>query len=230
MHNLITLLRKSLPAVGFYSGLYLALKKSGIVETLLPFLKGAPENIKIEWTSRIVSNCNAIFIVLRILRLFYRDERVRHDLIYYVAPEAMDTAPLFFGYVAYDLALCLSNQCLRAPSIIFHHSLYLILSAFFYTYQRCSGFGSYLTLNEISTLFLNQRWFFQTAETITKVALSSKLVMGNQLLFVVSFFLFRVVINTANTVNVVTTMKPKETVMMKVVAYLCFPVLCVLNW
>eukprot|EP01124_Arcella_intermedia_P026513 TRINITY_DN4999_c0_g1_i1.p1 TRINITY_DN4999_c0_g1~~TRINITY_DN4999_c0_g1_i1.p1 ORF type:complete len:265 (-),score=15.04 TRINITY_DN4999_c0_g1_i1:26-820(-) len=235
--NLLSFVKRSLPSLGTYTAAYMALDKGKMVEALFPVLNGSPNDIRIEWISRVLSNCNAVFMVLGVVRLLKRDTRLRRDLVYYDSPEALGLSASFFGYVVYDLALCLSNSCLRDPSIVFHHFLFLALVSMSNTFNRFAGYGSWLTLNEISTVFLNQRWFFMAIESLTKEERSSKVVMGNQLLFVVTFFVFRVVLNTIITKNVITTMQKQkdnknkvETRTLKLIAYLFFPLLCLLNW
>eukprot|EP01124_Arcella_intermedia_P014328 TRINITY_DN20734_c0_g1_i1.p1 TRINITY_DN20734_c0_g1~~TRINITY_DN20734_c0_g1_i1.p1 ORF type:complete len:251 (-),score=35.49 TRINITY_DN20734_c0_g1_i1:38-790(-) len=227
--NLVLFLRSSLPSLVTYITAYWVLDKGQLLEVLFPFLKGCPSNIRVDWISRILSSYNAIYMVCGVIVLLIRDDGLHEDLIYYTSPEAFHYSSNFFGYIVYDLALSLSYSCLWDPSIIFHHILFLTLVALSNTFQLFSGVGCWVTLNEISTFFLNLIWFFITTQSTTKKKLPTQIVRATQILFVVTFFLFRVLVNTVITKKVITNIYPTSNPL-KPMVYVLFPVVCILNW
>jgi len=118
-------------------------------------------------------------------------------------------APIFgaylFSYCLFDLVLVLwyIDELGDVPIIIHHIMIAAWIANSGFVQANC-GAGVFFMTNEISTVFLNLRWFFHkivTSPNAKEDAISPTLVTANLLLFALSFFLTRVVGNVWMTYN-----------------------------
>jgi len=152
------------------------------------------EEEKAEWVSRIVSNVHAIFASLGAFRWILNDwQTIQTDFDFAFGGSEirhfymMCTA----GYLFYDLMLCLKYlRSFGEITTLIHHIVILIAYSLGLHYHFGTFYMGFFLINEVSTPFLNIRWFlFKMGLTDTKYYEWN----GYQL--AISFFIFRVVLN-----------------------------------
>eukprot|EP01126_Amoeba_proteus_P041956 TRINITY_DN4535_c0_g1_i4.p1 TRINITY_DN4535_c0_g1~~TRINITY_DN4535_c0_g1_i4.p1 ORF type:complete len:333 (-),score=56.86 TRINITY_DN4535_c0_g1_i4:630-1628(-) len=157
-------------------------------------------SVKIGWNSRVISLLNASIVTFAgSAAIVMWPEKVFDDPIASYPWILVPLGSYFFAYCIFDLILILYNfEELGDSLIIIHHSVILLWltnsSVFWVNY----GIGGYFMANELSTIFLNFRWFFHkiTSSPNGKPdSISPFLVQLNLFLFVFSFFVTRVVGN-----------------------------------
>eukprot|EP01126_Amoeba_proteus_P018002 TRINITY_DN1893_c0_g1_i11.p1 TRINITY_DN1893_c0_g1~~TRINITY_DN1893_c0_g1_i11.p1 ORF type:complete len:201 (+),score=34.50 TRINITY_DN1893_c0_g1_i11:382-984(+) len=98
----------------------------------------------------------------------------------------------FTGYTIYDIVLVLLNRSLFSWSIMFHHLMFVLTGTLGNVFDTMYGLGCAWTLNEVSTIFLNQKWFFSKMNEYNRIPPNPRLVSFNLILFYLSFLVFRV--------------------------------------
>ena len=142
-----------------------------------------------EWDSRVVSNLHAgvtvaggIFCALDSL------DYTREGTLFGYSHIVASVCSVFMGYLLYDSVLCIATPTLRSAGTLLHHVLFLVccwlnLANSFMKFQFM-----WLILCEISTPFVNRRWFL--AATGNK---ATKAYRRNAAGLCATFFGFRVV-------------------------------------
>lgn len=162
------------------------------------------QKIRVDWSSRIVSNTQCIvsgYSAFHILVLDEQGARAMWDteLATFGRSESRELCMLLFvGYLIYDLCLVLHNySTFPDPSLMLHHVLILLA----YSAGLASGWATFylggLLVNELSTPFINRRY------TLKHQGLEeSTAYLVNGMLLVVTFFVFRMVVCTAVVVHI----------------------------
>jgi len=126
---------------------------------LFPSYRKLESKDAVEWCSRITSNVHAVFGVFAAVHVL----QVLHDFDFL---ESSVIAERYFGvllgYLSYDLAtIFLYHGNLLDWGILFHHFMGLLGFSFLVAHHCGAYPGSLFYFTEISTPFVNQRWFLE---------------------------------------------------------------------
>ncbi|XP_062962724.1 TLC domain-containing protein 4 [Cynocephalus volans] len=144
---------------------------------------------KIEWNSRVASTCHSLVAVSFGLYLFFFDEATIIDRLWGDPSLVKMNIAIASGYLISDLLiLILYWKMIGDKFYIIHHCVslyayYLILKEGVLAY-----IGNFRLLAELSSPFVNQRWFFEAL----KYPKFSKANIINGILMTVVFFIARI--------------------------------------
>ncbi|XP_078285806.1 TLC domain-containing protein 4-B-like isoform X1 [Rhinoraja longicauda] len=146
---------------------------------------------KTEWHSRCVSTIHALFVGGLALYILWFDDDVNRDRIWGDPRLVKVNIAIASGYLINDLVLLLWHwKTLGDRYFISHH----LAALYAYQYVLARGllpyFANFRLIAELSTPFVNQRWFFE----VLRVPRSARLVMLNGTAMSVSFFLVRIAV------------------------------------
>jgi len=186
-----------------YVALYLFLDKGKIFDGYLSQFYPPEQlaSIKIGWNSRVISILNASLITFcGFYSLWTEPENVFENPVMGYPSLAPIFGAFLFAYCLFDLVLVLLYiDDLGDIAIIVHH---IMIVAWLFNSgviaHASFGAGTVFMTNELSTIFLNFRWFFHkilTSPKGSKDSVPSIVVKANLLLFAGSFFVTRVVWN-----------------------------------
>eukprot|EP00123_Amoebidium_parasiticum_P000636 comp11489_c0_seq1/m.5938 comp11489_c0_seq1/g.5938 ORF comp11489_c0_seq1/g.5938 comp11489_c0_seq1/m.5938 type:complete len:337 (-) comp11489_c0_seq1:212-1222(-) len=189
-------LRSSLPLIYFAVFLFLGVivlahkysdKLHPAYADLSPFKKW-------QWAMRVTSSIHAVIVATGGLYALTDDALVT-DIVGSSSPTVNFFTCIFMGYTAMDsyCTLKFNDQGLSGGfPILLHHFMVLVISAYPVTALRFGMVTACYLVNEFSTPFMNQIFFFKDCQTPK----DSKLVLANSVAFLLAFFLCRVVMNT----------------------------------
>lgn len=149
------------------------------------------------YASRVVSLLHAlvqsvfgVVCVMEAAGIFDPADRLtKHTMVFGMNTRVTISGHIFVGYIFYDVVHALVMKDLRKIGDIVHHILFLGISYLGLTHRILQFAFSWLILGEVSTIFLNIRWF------LFKAGLEeSSLYIYNGMCLVLTFFFFRVVV------------------------------------
>jgi len=191
-----------------YVGIYTFLDKAKIFDDYLAqfFPKEQFQALKIGWNSRVVSCINASLITFcGLYSLLTEPENVIGNPVTGHPVFAPIFGAYLYAYCLFDLVLVMWYiDELGDLLIIIHHIMIAAWIANSGFVHANLGAGLFFMTNEISTVFLNLRWFFHkivTSPYAKEDTISPVLVTTNLLLFALTFFLTRVLGNMWMTYN-----------------------------
>ncbi|EHH14971.1 TLC domain-containing protein 4 [Macaca nemestrina] len=144
---------------------------------------------KIEWNSRVVSTCHSLVVGIFGLYIFLFDEPTKTDPLWGGPSLANVNIAIASGYLISDLSIMILYwKVIGDKFFIIHHcaslyAYYLVLKNGVLVY-----IGNYRLLAELSSPFVNQRWFFEAL----KYPKFSKAIVINGILMTVVFFIVRI--------------------------------------
>uniref|UniRef100_A0A8C5KG19 TLC domain containing 4 n=1 Tax=Jaculus jaculus TaxID=51337 RepID=A0A8C5KG19_JACJA len=144
---------------------------------------------KIEWNSRVVSTCHSLLVGIFGLYLFLFDEASISDPLWGDATLVNVNIATASGYLISDLVIIILNwKVIGDKFFIIHHCA--ALSAYYFVLVNgvLAYIANFRLLAELSSPFVNQRWFFETL----KYAKFSKVNVINGILMTVVFFIVRI--------------------------------------
>ncbi|KAL0485517.1 tmem56b [Acrasis kona] len=149
------------------------------------------EDHRIEWNSRILSNVHAIVVVIYCVYIIFNSsctEKYLHDIdVIYGCEHSLYVLSISLGYFLYDTVIILMNyNQLGGASMMFHHISSIACICILNSYRQFTLIPLSYCLTEITTPFVNQRFFFDKAEKK-----NSKRYTFNGLLMWLGFVLFR---------------------------------------
>ncbi|XP_050780573.1 TLC domain-containing protein 4-like [Gopherus flavomarginatus] len=146
---------------------------------------------KCEWNSRCVSTLHALIVGLFCLYILFFDEAINANPIWGDPDLVKFNVAISCGYLLYDLLLLLRYWKTLGDSLFVCHHL-VALYAYGYVLSRgvLPYFANFRLLSELSTPFVNLRWFFDTVGQPR----SSWFVLANGLAMTVVFFLVRIAV------------------------------------
>ncbi|XP_055962564.1 TLC domain-containing protein 4 [Sorex fumeus] len=151
------------------------------------FRKLSPQK-KIEWNSRIVSTVHSLVVgILGLYILFF--DKSKDDPLWGESPLVDVNISIASGYLFSDLVILLLNwEVVGDVGFVLHHCTSLYAFIFLLTNGVLRYIGNYRLLAELSSPFVNQRWFFEAL----KYPKFSKANIINGVLMMVVFFIVRV--------------------------------------
>ncbi|PNJ55302.1 TLC domain-containing protein 4 [Pongo abelii] len=144
---------------------------------------------KIEWNSRVVSTCHSLVVGIFGLYIFLFDEATKADPLWGGPSLANVNIAIASGYLISDLSIIILYwKVIGDKFFIMHHcaslyAYYLVLKNGVLAY-----IGNFRLLAELSSPFVNQRWFFEAL----KYPKFSKAIVINGILMTVVFFIVRI--------------------------------------
>ncbi|XP_069623308.1 TLC domain-containing protein 4-like [Ranitomeya imitator] len=144
-----------------------------------------------EWDSRIVSTVHALIVGSFCLYILVYDDAVNADPVWGDPFQVKMNVAITCGYLVYDLLLFARFwKEMRDPYMVCHH--FAVIYAYGYVLNRgvLPYFANFRLISELSTPFVNQRWFFDAVN----MPRSSKPFLVNALAMAVVFFLVRIAV------------------------------------
>ncbi|XP_029440994.1 transmembrane protein 56-like [Rhinatrema bivittatum] len=150
-----------------------------------------PAGKKCEWDSRCVSTAHALIVGSFCLYILAFDEEVNADPIWGEPGLVKLNVAITCGYLLYDMLLLARYWNLMGDAFFVCHHL-AVLYAYGYVLNRgvLPYFANFRLISELSTPFVNQRWFFD----ILGQPRSSWPVLLNGFAMVAVFFLVRIAV------------------------------------
>ncbi|CAB4000049.1 Transmembrane 56 [Paramuricea clavata] len=152
--------------------------------------KHLPVKDQINWDTRIGSNIHAVVAATISLYAFFFDKATLMDHFCTDSVVVRSGISITFGYILADFFIILwYYRCFQDIFMIIHHIMALLAYVFVMIYGCLLFFANIRQIAELSTPFVNQRWFYD----ITGQARSSKQFIRNGLLMILAFFLGRII-------------------------------------
>ncbi|XP_004752604.1 TLC domain-containing protein 4 [Mustela nigripes] len=145
---------------------------------------------KIEWNSRVGSTCHSLVVGLFGLYILFFDEVAKADPLWGDSSLVKVNISIATGYLISDLLiLILYWKVIGDKYFIIHHCAALYAYYFVLRDGVLAYIGNFRLLAELSSPFVNQRWFFEAL----KYPKFSKANVINGILMTVVFFIVRIV-------------------------------------
>lgn len=144
---------------------------------------------KIEWNSRIVSTCHSLVVGIFGLYIFLFDEATQADPLWGDPSLVKVNIAIASGYLMSDLLiLILYWKIIGDKFFILHHCAAIYAYVFVLKDGVLAYVGNFRLLAELSSPFVNQRWFFEAL----KYPKFSKANVINGILMTLVFFFVRI--------------------------------------
>ncbi|KAG8006670.1 Transmembrane protein 56-B [Nibea albiflora] len=144
-----------------------------------------------EWNSRLVSTVHALIVGLFCLYILWFDDAVNANPVWGDPSLVKLNVAITCGYLLYDLMLLACNWSTMGDSFfVCHHLAALYAYGYVLTRGVLPYFANFRLISELSTPFVNQRWFFEAL----KYNRSHQLVVLNGVAMAVVFFLVRIAV------------------------------------
>ncbi|KAG9264518.1 TLC domain-containing protein 4-B [Astyanax mexicanus] len=144
-----------------------------------------------EWNSRLVSTIHALIVGLFCVYILWFDDAVNEDPVWGDPNLVKLNVAITCGYLLYDLLLLACNWSTMGDSFfVCHHLAALYAYGYVLTRGVLPYFANFRLISELSTPFVNQRWFFD----VLAYPRSHRLVVANGVAMAVAFFLVRIAV------------------------------------
>lgn len=144
---------------------------------------------KIEWNSRVVSTCHSLVVGILGLYIFFFDEATLTDRLWGDSAIAKVNISIATGYLFSDLLILISYwKVIGDKYFILHHCTALFAYYLVLRYGLLLYVGNFRLLAELSSPFVNQRWFYE----VLGYPKLCKANVINGILMTVVFFLVRI--------------------------------------
>ncbi|KAM5256379.1 TLC domain-containing protein 4-like [Ctenodactylus gundi] len=154
-----------------------------------PGFNGLSYEKKIEWNSRVVSTCHSLVVGIMSLYIFLFDEPSRTDPLWGKSLIINLNIAVISGYLVSDLLIIILYwKVIGDKFFIIHHCTALYAYHFVLTQNVLGYVANFRLLAELSSPFVNQRWFFEAL----KYPKFSKANVVNGILMTVVFFIVRI--------------------------------------
>nr|CAB3266981.1 transmembrane protein 56-B [Phallusia mammillata] len=164
-------------------------KVSPYFSKLLPQFSKFTPNQKSEWHARTTSTIHSATVTVLVIYVLLYDDTLRKDLVWGQSTISQTSIAIATGFLTSDLYLIITNFEGVGGTMTFvaHH----VVSIFAYVYALTGGIllsvANFRLLAEMSTTFVNIRWFMSNAGYK-----GSKLYYYNGLFMTFTFFLSRI--------------------------------------
>lgn len=144
-----------------------------------------------EWNSRLVSTIHALIVGLFCVYILWFDDAVNEDPVWGDPNLVKLNVAITCGYLLYDLLLLACNWSTMGDSFfVCHHLAALYAYGYVLTRGVLPYFANFRLISELSTPFVNQRWFFD----VLAYPRSHRLVVANGVAMAAAFFLVRIAV------------------------------------
>ncbi|XP_035261755.1 TLC domain-containing protein 4-B-like [Anguilla rostrata] len=144
-----------------------------------------------EWNSRFVSTVHALIVGLFCLYILWFDDAVNADPVWGDPSLVKLNVAITCGYLLYDLLLLACHWSTMGDGFfVCHHLAALYAYGFVLSRGVLPYFANFRLISELSTPFVNQRWFFEALS----YPRTGSLVVANGVAMTVVFFLVRIAV------------------------------------
>jgi len=157
---------------------------------LVPCYTNLSHKNRTDWNSRICSTIHAVLVLIPcVYALLYEDE-INIDPVWGKSPTAPPVLAFVLGYMITDLIIIVKNhKDIGELGYYIHHIECIIACAYTMTYDVFLWISQYRLLAEISTPFVNLRWFLDAVE----YGRNTKLFYFNGIAMALVFYIIRIV-------------------------------------
>ncbi|XP_048848213.1 TLC domain-containing protein 4-B-like isoform X1 [Brienomyrus brachyistius] len=167
-----------------------------------PAYRRLPPSKLTEWNSRVVSTIHALIVGFFCLYILWFDDAVNMDPVWGDPKLVQINVAIACGYLLYDLVTVTCYwSTLGDGFFVCHHLAALYAYGYVLTRGVLPYFANFRLISELSTPFVNQRWFFEALS----FPRSHTLVVANGVAMAVVFFLVRIAVMPAYYSRVVAT-------------------------
>ncbi|XP_006882484.1 PREDICTED: transmembrane protein 56 [Elephantulus edwardii] len=160
-------------------------------EKISPSFNNLSFEKKIEWNSRVVSTCHSLVVGIFSLYICLFDEVTKADPLWGDSSLVKVNISISLGYLISDLLLIFYYwRVIGDKMFVIHHCTALYGYYMLLAFGALESIGNFRLLAELSSPFVNQRWFFETL----KYPKFSKVNVINGILMTVAFFLVRIAV------------------------------------
>ncbi|KAM6219655.1 TLC domain-containing protein 4 [Rhynchocyon petersi] len=160
-------------------------------EKISPSFNRLSDEKKIEWNSRVVSTCHSLVVGVFSLYIFFFDEATIADPLWGDSSLVKVNIAITTGYLISDLLLLFFYwRVIGDKAFVLHHCMALYAFQFVLRLGVLAFVGNFRLLSELSSPWINQRWFFETL----KYPKFSKANVINGILMTVVFFIVRIAV------------------------------------
>ncbi|XP_064170890.1 TLC domain-containing protein 4-B [Anguilla rostrata] len=157
----------------------------------VPGYRRLPPAKHTEWNSRLVSTIHALIVGLFCLYILWFDDAVNADPVWGDPGLVKLNVAITCGYLLYDLVLLARNWATMGDSFfVCHHFAALYAYGYVLTQGVLPYFANFRLISELSTPFVNQRWFFEALS----YPRTDRQVVANGVAMAVVFFLVRIAV------------------------------------
>ncbi|EDO44390.1 predicted protein [Nematostella vectensis] len=144
-----------------------------------------------DWHTRVGSNVHAVIVTSIAIYCLIFDGETTSNPVWSQAVLVRSGIAITFGYITADLILIiLSYRLIGDFFTLIHHLMAMLAYFFVVVYGVLPYFANFRQLAELSTVFVNQRWFY----TAAKEPYVSRRFLANAWSMVISFFLCRLAV------------------------------------
>jgi len=132
-----------------------------ISHSLFPRYRSLNETDTIEWNSRVVSNVHSLIVTAVCIHELLFDVGIRKNPIWCESCLVRTNCAVVVGYLMADLFIMILNWSnIGGLFFAIHHCVTIYAYYYVMTYGVLPWFANFRLLAELSTPFVNQRWFF----------------------------------------------------------------------
>ncbi|KAJ8264027.1 hypothetical protein GJAV_G00144240 [Gymnothorax javanicus] len=158
---------------------------------LVPGFSRLSQDKHTEWNSRFVSTIHALIVGLLCLYILWFDDAVNEDPVWGDPRLVKLNVAITCGYLLYDLLLLACHWSTMGDGFfVCHHLAALYAYGYVLTRGVLPYFANFRLISELSTPFVNQRWFLE----VLSYPRSGTLVLANGVAMTVAFFLVRIAV------------------------------------
>ncbi|XP_004072035.1 transmembrane protein 56-B [Oryzias latipes] len=162
-----------------------------LASTITPDCRRLPPPKLTEWNSRLVSTVHALIVGFFCLYILWFDDAVNANPVWGDPNLVKLNVAITCGYLVYDLVLLACNwKTMGDGFFVCHHLAALYAYGYVLTRGVLPYFANFRLISELSTPFVNQRWFFEAL----KYPRSHWMVVSNGVAMAVVFFLVRIAV------------------------------------
>ncbi|XP_066286413.1 TLC domain-containing protein 4-A-like [Branchiostoma lanceolatum] len=146
---------------------------------------------QVEWDNRIMSIAHALTASFLSLLAFFCDEGLTPDAVRYDSHIVLLGSAILLGYALADLfETCMRPRALWTTDMVFHHVICCCIPCVYFMYRCAPYYGNIGWMAEISSPFLHIRRLLM----MTGSKKTSQAYKVNGILFVMTFFVFRIAV------------------------------------
>lgn len=177
--------------IGFFALNYFVFIE--VVFSNFEFYNKSSKAIKVEWKSRVVSTIHAIMSLVGAYYCLWGSECGARQ-VFGFAPVCDLSIIISTSYWIFDVLLVLGNYAIfKDPVIVAHHIACITPFLLGRYFEQGWGYGCRAQLTELSTPFVNNRWFFEVIQRKYPKMSLSNIQVANGILLWLTFVFGRII-------------------------------------
>lgn len=150
-----------------------------------------PEASRIDWDTRVNSSVHAVIVSSMCVYAYLCDDELQTNPIWHNSPTVRTECAVVMGYMLADaVIMTIYYKQIGEVFFYFHHAASIYAYYYVVVYGVMTGFANYRLLAEISTPFVNNRYFFD----VLGIKKTDPLGFTNGILMTLSFFAVRILV------------------------------------